>query len=104
MIRILWASHVVHHSSQRFNLSTALRQPWTNLTTWVFYLPLILAGVHPAVAFHEYASIARDLRAAVSWRHRAGYLFRAPGWQPAPGVVRAAGPARPGGRTSSAPG
>ena len=46
MIRILWASHVVHHSSQRFNLSTALRQPWTGLTSWVFYLPLI-AGRRP---------------------------------------------------------
>jgi len=29
VVRILWASHVVHHSSRRFNLSTALRQPWT---------------------------------------------------------------------------
>ncbi|MGW5556156.1 sterol desaturase family protein [Micromonospora sp. NPDC003944] len=184
----------LHHSSQRFNLSTALRQPWTGLTSWVFYLPLIVAGVHPAVvafcgsvnllyqfwihteridrmprwyeavfntpshhrvhhasqgsyldrnfggilivwdrlfgsfapeqercvygltknvdsynpvrvAFHEYASIARDLRAAVTWRHRVGHLFRAPGWQPAPGrTVRAAGPARPDGQTSSAPG
>lgn len=48
MVRILWASHVVHHSSRRFNLSTALRQPWTGLTAWIFYLPLILAGLHPA--------------------------------------------------------
>ncbi|WP_328849337.1 sterol desaturase family protein [Micromonospora zamorensis] len=193
VIRLLWASHVVHHSSQRFNLSTALRQPWTGLTSWVFYIPLILIGVHPAVvafcgsvnllyqfwihteridrmprwyeavfntpshhrvhhasqggyldrnfggilivwdrlfgsfaaerercvygltknvgsynpvrvAFHEYASIARDLRAAATWRHRVGHLFRAPGWQPAPGAVRAVGPARPDGRTSSAPG
>lgn len=49
VIRVLWACHVVHHSSQRFNLSTALRQPWTSMTTWVFYVPMILAGVHPAV-------------------------------------------------------
>ncbi|GAA4050988.1 sterol desaturase family protein [Nonomuraea soli] len=48
VIRILWASHVVHHSSRRFNLSTALRQPWTGATSWVFYLPLIAIGVHPA--------------------------------------------------------
>src|SRR5260370_4835346 len=27
--RLFWASHVVHHSSQRYNLSTALRQTWT---------------------------------------------------------------------------
>ena len=49
VIRILWASHVVHHSSQRFNLSTALRQTWTGATSWVFYLPMIALGVHPAV-------------------------------------------------------
>ena len=49
VIRILWASHVVHHSSQRFNLSTALRQPWTGFTSWLFYLPLIAFGVHPVV-------------------------------------------------------
>jgi sterol desaturase/sphingolipid hydroxylase (fatty acid hydroxylase superfamily) len=52
VVRILWASHVVHHSSQRFNLSTALRQPWTGFTSWLFYLPLIAVGVHPvALAF-----------------------------------------------------
>jgi sterol desaturase/sphingolipid hydroxylase (fatty acid hydroxylase superfamily) len=49
VIRILWASHVVHHSSQRFNLSTALRQPWTGFSSWLFYLPMIALGVHPAV-------------------------------------------------------
>lgn len=48
VIRVLWASHVVHHSSRRFNLSTALRQPWTGFTSWPFYLPMIALGVHPA--------------------------------------------------------
>jgi sterol desaturase/sphingolipid hydroxylase (fatty acid hydroxylase superfamily) len=48
-IRLLWASHVVHHSSQRFNLSTALRQPWTGFTSWLFYIPLVALGMSPAV-------------------------------------------------------
>lgn len=48
VIRLLWACHVVHHSSRSFNLSTALRQPWTSLTSWPFYLPLVALGVHPA--------------------------------------------------------
>ena len=48
VVRILWACHVVHHSSRHFNLSTALRQPWTSLTDWPFYLPMIACGVHPA--------------------------------------------------------
>lgn len=172
LVRLLWACHVVHHSSRRFNLSTALRQPWTSLTVWPFYLPMIACGVSPAalafcssanlvyqfwvhteridrlprplefvlntpshhrvhhasqggyldrnfggililwdrlfgsfvpeaerpvyglttnittfnplrVATHEYAAIARDLAAARTWRDRAGYLLRRPGWRPA---------------------
>ncbi|MEQ6902597.1 sterol desaturase family protein [Nocardioides sp. YIM 152588] len=169
VIRILWASHVVHHSSQRFNLSTALRQTWTGFSSFVFYLPMIALGVHPGVlafcqsinlvyqfwihtervdrlprpfelllntpshhrvhhasqgsyldrnfggilivwdrlfgsfapevercryglttnietynpvrvAFHEYAAIGRDLRAAKGLRARAALLVRRPGW------------------------
>ncbi|WP_413810266.1 sterol desaturase family protein [Streptomyces sp. OE57] len=52
VIRILWACHVVHHSSRKFNFTTALRQPWTTWTVWPFYVPMIALGVHPAaVAF-----------------------------------------------------
>ncbi|MFP8887182.1 sterol desaturase family protein [Streptomyces mangrovi] len=189
VIRILWACHVVHHSSRKFNLTTALRQPWTSLTGWPFYLPLILLGMHPAVlafchsvnlvyqfwihterigrlpgpveyvfntpshhrvhhasqggyldrnfggilivwdrlfgsfapetepcvygltknidtynplrvATHEYAAIARDLRAARDWREAAGRLFRGPGWRP-PVPGPAFGPAS---TASTAPG
>ncbi|WP_327131546.1 sterol desaturase family protein [Streptomyces sp. NBC_01343] len=182
VIRILWACHVVHHSSRNFNLTTALRQPWTSATTWWFYLPMVAVGVHPAaipfcyginllyqfwvhterigklprpyeyvfntpshhrvhhasqggyldrnfggilivwdrmfgswvgetdkpvygltknintynplrVATHEYAAIARDVRAADSWRERAGRVFRGPGWQPAAPAAADAAPA-----------
>ena len=51
-VRLLWAQHVVHHSSTHYNLSTALRQPWTDLSFGVFYLPMVLLGISPAaVAF-----------------------------------------------------
>ncbi|HEX5198802.1 sterol desaturase family protein [Paractinoplanes rhizophilus] len=171
-VRVLWAGHVVHHSSQFFNLSTALRQSWTPMTALPFWLPLALLGMPPwmiflqqsislayqfflhtervdrlwrpiewffntpshhrvhhgsndpyldrnyggilivwdrlfrsfepegeavkyglttniqtfnplKVATHEYAAIWRDVRSAPTWRHRAGYLFGRPGWQPA---------------------
>jgi sterol desaturase/sphingolipid hydroxylase (fatty acid hydroxylase superfamily) len=46
--RLFWASHVVHHSSQHYNLSTALRQSWTGtLTGWIFWMWLPLVGFHP---------------------------------------------------------
>ena len=45
-VNLLWASHVVHHSSEEFNLSTALRQSWTNqVYYWVFYLPMAIVGI-----------------------------------------------------------
>ncbi|MBK6694031.1 MAG: sterol desaturase family protein [Myxococcales bacterium] len=45
--RLFWASHVNHHSSQHFNLSTALRQPWTPVMELAFFPPLALVGVAP---------------------------------------------------------
>ena len=169
--RIFWASHVNHHSSRFFNLSTALRQPWTPFTMLVFFPPLALVGVPPwmimvsgginliyqfwihteligtlprwfeavmntpshhrvhhgsnpeyldknyagvlivwdrlfgtfvperarvvygltknitsynpfVIAFHEYAAILRDVRAARSWRQRLGTVWHGPGWAP----------------------
>jgi sterol desaturase/sphingolipid hydroxylase (fatty acid hydroxylase superfamily) len=50
-IRVLWASHVVHHSSQYFNFSTALRQSWTPMTSLPFWLPLALIGFPPWMIF-----------------------------------------------------
>ncbi len=44
-ISILWAAHAVHHQSEEYNLSTALRQTSTGfLFGWIFYLPLFLIG------------------------------------------------------------
>jgi sterol desaturase/sphingolipid hydroxylase (fatty acid hydroxylase superfamily) len=170
-VRFFWASHVVHHSSVHYNLSTALRQTWTPMTALPFWVPLAVAGFEPwmillaqswsliyqfwlhteriqrlprwfesvfntpshhrvhhgsqeqyldrnhagilivwdrlfgtyepedervryglttnlqthnvvHVAFHEFRDIWRDVRTARSWRDRAGYLLRGPGWQP----------------------
>ncbi len=169
--RIFWANHVTHHSSERYNLSTALRQPWSGfLLAWV-YLPMPLVGFTPAqvakagqldllyqywihteaidrlprpleavlntpshhrvhhganpqyldknyggilivfdklfgtfepevrrikygltknidtfnpakIAYHEFAEIARDVRAAKGWRNKLGHVWNRPGWSP----------------------
>lgn len=48
--RLFWASHVVHHSSEYYNLSTALRQTWSGgFYTFIFWLWLPLLGFHPAM-------------------------------------------------------
>ena len=50
-VRWFWAAHVNHHSSQHYNLSTALRQPWTGFVagSFLFRLPLVLLGFAPAM-------------------------------------------------------
>ncbi len=169
--RLLWACHVNHHSSQHYNLTTALRQPWTPYISLAFYPPLALLGVEPwlimasgglnlvyqywihteaidrmprwfeavfntpshhrvhhgsnpeyldknyagwliiwdrmfgtfeperarviygltknietynliEIAFHEYKSIARDLRATRGWKNKLGILWHGPAWRP----------------------
>jgi sterol desaturase/sphingolipid hydroxylase (fatty acid hydroxylase superfamily) len=48
--RLWWASHVVHHSSQRYNLGTALRQTWTgSLYSFVFWAWLPIVGFQPVM-------------------------------------------------------
>ncbi len=49
--RWFWAAHVVHHSSQHYNLSTALRQSWTGPISGlvVLMVPIALLGFHPAL-------------------------------------------------------
>ena len=181
-VRFFWAGHVNHHSSERYNLSTALRQPWTPFLTIVTFPLLALVGIEPwlifvagglnllyqywihteaidrlpawfeavmntpshhrvhhgsngpyldknhggilivwdrlfgtferedarvrygltkdidsfnlgVIAFHEYAAIARDVRAARTWSERFGYVLRGPGWAPAASVPSTAAPA-----------
>lgn len=48
--RLFWASHVVHHSSQHYNLSTALRQTWSGgFYTFIFWLWLPILGFDPGM-------------------------------------------------------
>ncbi len=49
-INAFWATHIVHHQSEEYNLSVALRQgTFQNSVSWVFYLPLALVGFPPVM-------------------------------------------------------
>lgn len=52
-VRWFWASHIIHHSSQHYNLSTALRQTWTTPLSigFIFRLPLFFIGFPPEMVF-----------------------------------------------------
>ncbi len=44
-VRFFWNFHVVHHSSNQYNLSVAVRQSWfSGVAHWVFYLPIAFLG------------------------------------------------------------
>ena len=75
-IRALWAAHVNHHSSTRYNLSTALRQSWTTPITGVpFWLVLPLIGFPPAMILTQQAvSLLYQY-----WLHTEA-IGRMPGW------------------------
>ena len=47
---VFWAAHVVHHQSEDYNLTTALRQTSTGfILGWIFFLPMALLGIPPLV-------------------------------------------------------
>jgi alkylglycerol monooxygenase len=46
--RLFWNFHVVHHSSEYYNLSVAVRQSWfSGILHWIFYAPIMLLGFAP---------------------------------------------------------
>lgn len=49
-VNLPWGAHIVHHSSEEFNLAVALRQgAFQPLFSWIFYIPLAVIGFPPLV-------------------------------------------------------
>lgn len=68
-----WASHVVHHSSEHYNLAAALRQTWTgNLTgAFLFWAWMPLAGFHPVwILFMQQVSLIYQFWIHTEWVER----------------------------------
>jgi len=49
--RIWWATHVVHHSSEHYNLSVSFRLSWVQHAKIIFFLPVAFSGFHPVIFF-----------------------------------------------------
>lgn len=47
----LWATHVTHHNSDKYNFSTSFRLSWTQQIKIIFFIPVSLLGFHPVVFF-----------------------------------------------------
>ncbi|PIB76602.1 sterol desaturase family protein [Mycolicibacterium brumae] len=54
-VRLVWATHQAHHSSEYFNYATALRQKWNNSGEILIWLPLPLLGVPPWMVFFSFS-------------------------------------------------
>ena len=83
--RFWWAAHVNHHSSQQYNLSTAVRQTWTSLFigTWLPWIPLAVLGFPPAMIlaqqgfnlFYQFWIHTEAVQRMPAWYE---YLFNTP--------------------------
>ncbi len=49
--RFWWATHVTHHSSEKYNWSVSFRLGWTQHIKIIFFIPVALMGFHPVVFF-----------------------------------------------------
>jgi sterol desaturase/sphingolipid hydroxylase (fatty acid hydroxylase superfamily) len=54
-VRLIWATHQAHHSSQYFNFATALRQKWNNSGEVLLWVPLPLLGLPPWMVFFSWS-------------------------------------------------
>ena len=54
-VRLIWATHQAHHSSEYFNFATALRQKWNNSGEILMWIPLPLLGVPPWMVFASFS-------------------------------------------------
>jgi sterol desaturase/sphingolipid hydroxylase (fatty acid hydroxylase superfamily) len=72
---LFWATHVTHHNSEKYNLSTSFRLSWTQQIKVVFFLPISLLGFHPVVFFicHQIAVLYQF------WIHTE-YIRKLPRW------------------------
>jgi sterol desaturase/sphingolipid hydroxylase (fatty acid hydroxylase superfamily) len=77
MIRFWWAEHHTHHSSEHYNLTTALRQPWFGPMTGqvIMSAPLVLLGFHPA-----FIAVSAGVNLVYQYWIHTEAIGRMPGW------------------------
>lgn len=50
-VRLLWGTHVTHHTSEHYNLTVSFRLSWVQYVKIIFFLPVALMGFHPVIIF-----------------------------------------------------
>ena len=82
-VRILWAAHIHHHSSQQFNFTTALRQSWGEPFYKFFFwawLPLIGFSPISVLVMHSFSLVYQFFQHTETVKKTAilGYIFNTP--------------------------
>lgn len=49
--RFFWATHVVHHTGEKYNLTVSYRLSWIQYIKTIFFIPVMLVGFHPVIFF-----------------------------------------------------
>lgn len=49
--RFFWATHIVHHTAENYNLTVSFRLSWIQHLKLIFFLPLAFLGFHPIIFF-----------------------------------------------------
>lgn len=73
--RFWWTTHVVHHSSEHYNLTVSFRLSWIQNLKVIFFLPVALLGFHPVVFF----TVSQIAVLFQFWVHTE-YIRRLPRW------------------------
>lgn len=73
--RFWWATHVVHHSGETYNLTTSFRLSWVQNLKIVFFLPVMLFGFHPIIFF-----ITNQLAVLFQFWVHTEYIKKLPKW------------------------
>ena len=73
--RFWWATHVTHHSSEKYNWSVSFRLGWTQHIKIIFFIPVALAGFHPFVFF-----VCHQIEVLYQFWIHTEYIRKLPGW------------------------
>lgn len=73
--RFWWATHVVHHSSERYNLTVSFRLSWVQNLKIIFFLPVMLFGFHPIIFF-----ITNQVAVLFQFWVHTEYIKKLPAW------------------------
>lgn len=73
--RFWWATHVVHHSGENYNLAVSFRLSWIQHIKVIFFLPIVLMGFHPIIFF-----VTNQVAVLFQFWVHTEYIRKCPAW------------------------